>query len=94
MDLVILSHGQMTRTTLELAPLSPNYHTNGKTFELSTDLTCIAPFHDGYSAVLGSNSRHAGHESVTLTTNKSWERKDISLIVLQKYKLVAKSHAR
>ncbi|GFX41269.1 hypothetical protein TNCV_2219671 [Trichonephila clavipes] len=26
-DLVILNHGQVTRTTPELATLSPNYHT-------------------------------------------------------------------
>ncbi|GFY03363.1 hypothetical protein TNCV_1173211 [Trichonephila clavipes] len=31
----------------EIAPSSPNYHTNGRTFELSTDLTCIAPLHGG-----------------------------------------------
>ncbi|GFV69819.1 hypothetical protein TNCV_3790161 [Trichonephila clavipes] len=37
-------------------------------FELSTDLTCIAPLHVGSSAALDSNSGHAGHESVTLAT--------------------------
>ncbi|GFV24521.1 hypothetical protein TNCV_814051 [Trichonephila clavipes] len=47
--------------------LSPNYHTNGRTFELSTDLTYIAPLHGGSSAALGSNLWHAGHESGTLT---------------------------
>ncbi|GFU30488.1 hypothetical protein TNCV_1687451 [Trichonephila clavipes] len=51
-----------------LAPSSPNYHTNGRTFELSADLTCIAPLHGGSSMVPGSNSRQTGHESVTLTT--------------------------
>ncbi|GFW91514.1 hypothetical protein TNCV_3376771 [Trichonephila clavipes] len=54
-DLVILNHGQVTRTTPELASPSPNYHTNG-TFELSKDLTCIAPLHGGSLVVLGSNS--------------------------------------
>ncbi|GFX74497.1 transposable element Tcb1 transposase [Trichonephila clavipes] len=39
--------------TPELAPLSPNYHTNGKTFQLSTDLTCIAALHGGSLVVLG-----------------------------------------
>ncbi|GFV47423.1 hypothetical protein TNCV_4830791 [Trichonephila clavipes] len=40
----------------ELAPPSPNYHTNGRTFELSTNLMCIATLHGGLSAILGSNS--------------------------------------
>ncbi|GFU21249.1 hypothetical protein TNCV_9111 [Trichonephila clavipes] len=31
-DLVILNHGQVTRTAPELAP-SPNYHTNGGTLD-------------------------------------------------------------
>ncbi|GFV50960.1 hypothetical protein TNCV_302211 [Trichonephila clavipes] len=26
----------------EMSPLSPNYHTNRRPFQLSTDLTCIA----------------------------------------------------
>ncbi|GFV78960.1 uncharacterized protein TNCV_4347191 [Trichonephila clavipes] len=55
-DHVILNHGQMTWMTPELAPLSPNYHTNGRTFELSTDLTCIAALHGGSLVILGSNS--------------------------------------
>ncbi|GFX63932.1 hypothetical protein TNCV_41081 [Trichonephila clavipes] len=33
--------------TPELAHLSPNYHTNGRTFQLSTDLTCISALHGG-----------------------------------------------
>ncbi|GFV18667.1 uncharacterized protein TNCV_3526021 [Trichonephila clavipes] len=35
-DHVILNHGQVTWTTPELAPPSPNYqhHTNGRTFQL------------------------------------------------------------
>ncbi|GFW65368.1 hypothetical protein TNCV_396341 [Trichonephila clavipes] len=56
MDLVVLNHGQVTRTASELEPNSPNYHTNGRTFELLTDLTCIAPLHGGSLVVLGSNS--------------------------------------
>ncbi|GFU69885.1 hypothetical protein TNCV_113041 [Trichonephila clavipes] len=55
-DPVILNHGQVTWTTPELAPPSPNYHANGRTFQLSTDLTCIAALHDGSLVVLGSNS--------------------------------------
>ncbi|GFY11686.1 hypothetical protein TNCV_4231551 [Trichonephila clavipes] len=39
-DDVILNHGQVTWTTPELAPPSPNYHTNGRTFQLSTHLAC------------------------------------------------------
>ncbi|GFX27091.1 hypothetical protein TNCV_439971 [Trichonephila clavipes] len=42
---------QVTWTTPELAP-----HTNGRTFQLSTDLTCIAALHGGSLVVLGSNS--------------------------------------
>ncbi|GFU31714.1 hypothetical protein TNCV_1175961 [Trichonephila clavipes] len=38
--------------TPELAPPSPNYHTNGRMFELSTDLTCIAALHGGSVVVL------------------------------------------
>ncbi|GFW11302.1 hypothetical protein TNCV_3808221 [Trichonephila clavipes] len=41
-DLVILNYGQVTRTTPELVSPSPNYRTNGRMFELTTDLTCIA----------------------------------------------------
>ncbi|GFV81476.1 hypothetical protein TNCV_52001 [Trichonephila clavipes] len=32
------------------------HHANGRTFEFSTDLTCIAPRYGGSSAALGSNS--------------------------------------
>ncbi|GFU88871.1 hypothetical protein TNCV_4445461 [Trichonephila clavipes] len=42
----------MTWTTPELAPPSSNYHTNGRTFEVSTDLTCIVPLHGGSLVVL------------------------------------------
>ncbi|GFW72994.1 hypothetical protein TNCV_831171 [Trichonephila clavipes] len=52
-DHVILNHGQVTWTTSELAPHSP-HHTNRRTFQLSTDLTCIAALHGGSLAVLGS----------------------------------------
>ncbi|GFT33084.1 hypothetical protein TNCV_4368061 [Trichonephila clavipes] len=62
MDLVILKHGQVTGTTPELAPPSPNCHTNGKLFQLSTDLTCIAALHGGSLVAVGSNSRHANHD--------------------------------
>ncbi|GFW50123.1 hypothetical protein TNCV_4695411 [Trichonephila clavipes] len=69
MDLVLLSNGQVTRMTLELVAPSELIHlTNGRTLELSTDLTCIAPLHGGSSVVLESNSLHSSHESVTLTT--------------------------
>ncbi|GFX20871.1 hypothetical protein TNCV_79261 [Trichonephila clavipes] len=54
MDHVILNHGQVTWTTPELAPPSPNYHTNGRTFQLSTDLTYIAALHGGSLVELGS----------------------------------------
>ncbi|GFT51208.1 general transcription factor II-I repeat domain-containing protein 2A [Trichonephila clavipes] len=45
---VILNHGQVTWTTPELAPpLLTTTPTNGRTFQLSTDLTCIAALHGG-----------------------------------------------
>ncbi|GFV23487.1 hypothetical protein TNCV_4781981 [Trichonephila clavipes] len=49
---LILNHGQVTWMTPELAPPSPNYHTNGRTFQLSTDLTRIAALHCGCLVVL------------------------------------------
>ncbi|GFY33169.1 hypothetical protein TNCV_1240201 [Trichonephila clavipes] len=55
-DYVILNHGRVTWTAPELAPPSPNYHTNGRTFQLSTDLAYIAALHGGSLVVLGSNS--------------------------------------
>ncbi|GFY11625.1 hypothetical protein TNCV_4230941 [Trichonephila clavipes] len=33
---------------------SPNYHTNGRMFQLSTDLTCIAALHGGSLVVLAT----------------------------------------
>ncbi|GFV86154.1 hypothetical protein TNCV_671511 [Trichonephila clavipes] len=53
-DHVIWNHGQVTWTTPELAPPSPNYHTPN--YQLSTDLTCIAALHGGSLVVLDSNS--------------------------------------
>ncbi|GFV77011.1 hypothetical protein TNCV_690811 [Trichonephila clavipes] len=48
-----------TRTT------SPNpHHTNGRSFELYTDLTCTAPLHGGSLLVLGSNSWHDCHDAI------------------------------
>ncbi|GFT43362.1 DUF4817 domain-containing protein [Trichonephila clavipes] len=41
------NHGQVTSMTPELAPLFPDYHTNGKTLELSSDLTRITPLRSG-----------------------------------------------
>ncbi|GFY08552.1 hypothetical protein TNCV_809851 [Trichonephila clavipes] len=67
-DLIILNHGQLTRTIHELAHLSPNYHTTPMGGHLSYH-QCSASLHDGSSVVLGSNSRYAGLESVTLTTS-------------------------
>ncbi|GFU68267.1 hypothetical protein TNCV_833941, partial [Trichonephila clavipes] len=43
---------------------SPNYHTNERAFQLSIDLTCIAALHGGSFVALGSNSRHANHDSI------------------------------
>ncbi|GFX93008.1 hypothetical protein TNCV_139521 [Trichonephila clavipes] len=64
MDLVSLKHGQMMRATPELAPPSPNFHTKERTFQISIDLTCITALHGGPFVALGSNSRHANHDSI------------------------------
>ncbi|GFV42014.1 hypothetical protein TNCV_2838331 [Trichonephila clavipes] len=53
---------------LELASPSPNYHTNGRTLQLSTDLKCITPLHGGSLVVLGSNWRQGKSRSNTYTT--------------------------
>ncbi|GFU70237.1 hypothetical protein TNCV_903791 [Trichonephila clavipes] len=66
MDHIILNHGQVTWTTPELAPASPIYHTNGRTFQLSIDLTCIAALHAGSLVVLGSNSCHVCHDPISI----------------------------
>ncbi|GFV72784.1 hypothetical protein TNCV_1232981 [Trichonephila clavipes] len=64
--------------TPELAsPLTSTPHQQ-EDIRVSTNLICITPLHGGSSAVLGSNSRHAGHEFVTLTTRlprltKEWK---------------------
>ncbi|GFY04613.1 hypothetical protein TNCV_4416961 [Trichonephila clavipes] len=52
-DLVILNHGQITRTTPELAPPSPNFHTTPTLGRLSsTDLTYIDHHHSTHTARL------------------------------------------
>ncbi|GFW35395.1 hypothetical protein TNCV_2611941 [Trichonephila clavipes] len=61
--------------TPELAPPSSNYHTNGKTFALLTDLTCIAsPLHGRPLVVLGcelvtrlAKIRYLDHSSTAVT---------------------------
>ncbi|GFU99367.1 hypothetical protein TNCV_3769191 [Trichonephila clavipes] len=60
---VILNRGQVTWTTPELA-----HRTNGRTFQLSTDLTCIAALHGGLLVVLGSNWGQGKPQSDTYTT--------------------------
>ncbi|GFU13823.1 hypothetical protein TNCV_940151 [Trichonephila clavipes] len=63
-ELVILNHGQVTRTTPELAHPSPNFNT--------IPMGVPLPPYGGASAVQGSNSLHASHESITLTTKVPW----------------------
>ncbi|GFT60975.1 hypothetical protein TNCV_3454211 [Trichonephila clavipes] len=57
-DLVILNHGQETRTTPELAPsLLTTIPYQREDILASTELTCIAPLlYGGSSVVLGSDS--------------------------------------
>ncbi|GFY10802.1 hypothetical protein TNCV_1123242 [Trichonephila clavipes] len=72
---------------------SPNYHTNRRTFKLSTDFTRIASLHGVSSAVLDSNSSHAGHESAILTTRLLRSQKD-SFRIIEKYNSVELSEKR
>ncbi|GFX37905.1 hypothetical protein TNCV_1823591 [Trichonephila clavipes] len=69
MDHVILNHGQMTWTTLELAlpPLTTTLH-HWRTFQLSTDLTCIAALHGGLRWYWARTRENASHDPITLTT--------------------------
>ncbi|GFX78515.1 hypothetical protein TNCV_29551 [Trichonephila clavipes] len=53
-DQVILNHGQVTWTTPELAPPSPNYYPTPTGGRFSSRQ--IAALHGGSLAVLGSNS--------------------------------------
>ncbi|GFU80290.1 hypothetical protein TNCV_3520671 [Trichonephila clavipes] len=62
-DLIILNYGQVTP---ELAPPSPNFHTNGR--KLDRFNVQRSPLHSGSSVALDSNTWHASHESVTLIT--------------------------
>ncbi|GFW01865.1 hypothetical protein TNCV_3028361 [Trichonephila clavipes] len=63
-------------TTPELAPPLPTTTPHQrKAFELSNDYTRIASLHGGSSVVQGLNSRHARHESVSLTIRLPRPRK-------------------
>ncbi|GFU82037.1 hypothetical protein TNCV_517171 [Trichonephila clavipes] len=63
-NLVILSHGEATRTTPELAHSSPNFHITPKGGHLtSTFLTCIGPFN---TAGLQWYQAHA-HDTPTIS---------------------------
>ncbi|GFT51213.1 hypothetical protein TNCV_5036481 [Trichonephila clavipes] len=69
-DLVTLNYGQVTRTTPELPPPSSNYHINGRTFELSTDLTS-SPTWQAFRAARGLLAMDhviLNHGQVTWTT--------------------------
>ncbi|GFX75515.1 hypothetical protein TNCV_4714221 [Trichonephila clavipes] len=56
MDLVILNHGQVTRTTPELPSPSPNFHSTpmGECLSLSEFKVHWHPLHGLSSAVLGA----------------------------------------
>ncbi|GFW27149.1 hypothetical protein TNCV_93751 [Trichonephila clavipes] len=56
-DLVILNHGQVTKTTSELASShKTSHHANGRTFELSTDLICFVTLHGSWPPWPGRSS--------------------------------------
>ncbi|GFU60229.1 retrovirus-related Pol polyprotein from transposon TNT 1-94 [Trichonephila clavipes] len=68
---IILNPGQVTMMIPELITLSPNYHTTLMGGRLTLDRFNGHPFPTQPSVsllILGSNSLHAGHEFVTLTT--------------------------
>ncbi|GFY08727.1 hypothetical protein TNCV_5006401 [Trichonephila clavipes] len=69
MDFVSLICGQVTRTTLEMV-LASYFHSTPMGRRLCPHIFNVhwPRLHGGSSAVLGSNSKHACHESVTLTT--------------------------
>ncbi|GFX14484.1 uncharacterized protein TNCV_1616671 [Trichonephila clavipes] len=76
--------------TCELAPPSPNYHTNGRTFQLSTDLACIAALHGGSLVVLGSSSGQSQPRPDTYTTRlpqptRSMNRNQVNWVDIENY---------
>ncbi|GFX10622.1 hypothetical protein TNCV_4620631 [Trichonephila clavipes] len=54
--------------TPELTSSSLHYHTNGRTLSLGRFNMHRYPLFGGSSMVLGSNSWHAGHDPVAITT--------------------------
>ncbi|GFT98098.1 uncharacterized protein TNCV_789181 [Trichonephila clavipes] len=68
-DLVVLNHGKLTKTTPELVPLSLlPHHYNGRTFEPSIDLMCIAPYTGGSFNGTGLELVRCQPRSETLAT--------------------------
>ncbi|GFW11624.1 transposable element Tcb2 transposase [Trichonephila clavipes] len=75
----------------ELALPSPNYHTNWMNFQLSTDLTCIAPLHVEATRVsrkiikrfksdgLNENKSGRGRKSILSDVSKRKVLKDIKI---------------
>ncbi|GFW12183.1 hypothetical protein TNCV_5111281 [Trichonephila clavipes] len=53
-----------SRRTPELELPSRNYHTNGRTFKLSTDLMCIVPLHEGYPVCPCGGQNHGNLQSL------------------------------
>ncbi|GFY17537.1 hypothetical protein TNCV_3518921 [Trichonephila clavipes] len=68
LDVVNLNHGQ------KLAPPSSNFHNAPMGGYLNHDIFNVHQrlLHGGSSAVLGSNSKHVGSQSVSLTTRLQW----------------------
>ncbi|GFS59136.1 hypothetical protein TNCV_70131 [Trichonephila clavipes] len=66
-DFVILNHGQVTRTTPELAPRSPNYHTTPTGGRVSLPYTKGIQRHEAQTHdAPATRLQLSHHESVTL----------------------------
>ncbi|GFU66513.1 transposable element Tc1 transposase [Trichonephila clavipes] len=72
----------------ELAPSSPNHPTDGRTFELSTELTCIAPLHGVSLMVLDGTEHDTVTNSEVSSDNESdeWLSKHYTKVAFLQHK--------
>ncbi|GFU63234.1 hypothetical protein TNCV_2656791 [Trichonephila clavipes] len=67
-DHEILNHGQVTKIIPEMTPSFLPHHITGGHLNLDRFNVLHSSLHGGSSVVTSSNSCHASHKSVTLTT--------------------------